>query len=141
MRKYSTFTAQNGITFGVLLVPASGEYLLADRDLVEFYDTRYSYGQYGQFISRYDADQIKSGRAGLYLHGGVLEWQIDADTMRQIREWLWPGPGVHPDGIETFADALQSVWGEWADQDISEFVDTVATDLRALAKRIRTGEW
>ena len=56
--------------------------------LIEFYDARYNFTPYGQFISRYYAATLKSRQGGLNLHGGVPEWQVDAGNMEKVAAWI-----------------------------------------------------
>lgn len=56
--------------------------------LIEFYDARYNFTPYGQFISRYYAKTLKSHNGGLNLHGGVPEWQVDAANMGKVVAWI-----------------------------------------------------
>lgn len=92
-----TVTADNGITFLARIVREGDTYgrnrcLTHDEPmpLVEFYDTRYSHTEFGQFVSRYYADTIAglpSGR-GLDLDGGVPNWTIDGESMRFVSAWV-----------------------------------------------------
>ena len=56
--------------------------------LIEFYDARYNFTPYGQFISRYYAATLKSHNGNLNLHGGVPEWQVDAANMGKVVAWI-----------------------------------------------------
>ncbi len=57
--------------------------------LVEFYDTRYDHTPDGQFVSRYyKSTLMANNRDGLCLQGGVPDWQIDGDALKNIKEWL-----------------------------------------------------
>ena len=59
--------------------------------LVEFYDGRYMYTPFGQFVSRYYISTILKGNldsTGLCLDGGVPEWQVSADDMKQVITFL-----------------------------------------------------
>ena len=57
--------------------------------LVEFYDTRYSHTEFGQFISRYSSKTLLNetdgyGRklgSGLCLDTGVPAWSVDRESM------------------------------------------------------------
>jgi hypothetical protein len=64
-----------GVNFNVMLFTSDGE------ELVEFYDTRYPHGPYGQFVSRYYKSSIE-GCVGLDLDGGIPEWKVSAEGMR-----------------------------------------------------------
>lgn len=51
---------------------------------VEFWDLTHN-----QFVSRYYLTTLMEIRGhGLNLHGGVPGWQIDADSVRQVQNWL-----------------------------------------------------
>jgi hypothetical protein len=86
---------KNGIPFLVLdLKPGQvGAYPVARAERqVEFYDARFPHTRYGQFVSRYYADTLLTGRLrGLNLNGGVPNWSIDADTWTTIEQWLKEG--------------------------------------------------
>ena len=61
--------------------------------MVEFYDTRYSFTPYGQFVSRYYVDTLKHDRNalerwGLDLDGGVPDWKVSPDAMREVFHFL-----------------------------------------------------
>jgi hypothetical protein len=57
--------------------------------LVEFYDARYNHTKYGQFVSRYYRSTLLRQRGrGLFLNEAAEAWQIDAETMADIRQWL-----------------------------------------------------
>lgn len=61
--------------------------------MVEFYDRRFdhksSMGR-GQFVSRYYTNTILSGEYpdGLCLDGGIPEWTVSAEGMKQVVEYL-----------------------------------------------------
>ena len=58
------------------------------RPMVEFYDTRHGKGR-GQFVQRYYIETILDGSTGgLCLMGGVLDWNLNSDDMRKVREYL-----------------------------------------------------
>jgi len=44
-----------------------------------------------------------------------------------------------PDGLRNFAQAVDFVWGEWADEDLIVLAAKVSEDLKALADRIEKG--
>ena len=91
--KIHTFTSTLGIPWVVKLVPAGRMYgfedgrpcLVAERDLVEFYDGRYDHTHIGQFVSHYYAEtlanRIERGYDGLNLHGGEPDWQITSEEL------------------------------------------------------------
>lgn len=89
-----TIIAANGVKFTVLdLQPGEfGAFSAArsEQRQVEFYDAHYRFTQWGQFVTRYNADQItgKDRSRGLDLDGGVPAWSIDAKTYRTIQAWL-----------------------------------------------------
>jgi hypothetical protein len=87
---------KNGIPFRVLdLQPGQvGAYPAAKgpERIVEFYDARFPHTTYGQFVSRYYANTLLTGRLhGLCLDGLVRNWSIDADTWSTIENWLKEG--------------------------------------------------
>jgi hypothetical protein len=47
---------------------------------------------------------------------------------------------VHVEAIEDFAEAIQMVWVEFSDEDLSELAEKSASLLRTLAARIRKGD-
>jgi hypothetical protein len=61
--------------------------------MVEFYDSRFdhksSMGR-GQFVSRYYTSTILGGEYsnGLCLDGGIPEWTVSAEGMKQVVEYL-----------------------------------------------------
>jgi len=64
-----------------------------DRPMVEFYDHRYTHGDWadrGQFVSRYYVSTLLEGEnRGLCLDGGnANEWSVSADEMALVREYL-----------------------------------------------------
>lgn len=95
-----TFENNKGREFLVLFLEPgeSGAYPAAmepDKQVIEFYDVLYPHTQYGQFVSRYFADEIMPGYAGINLSGGVPVWSIDKDAMNLIRAWAsewWTKP-------------------------------------------------
>ena len=58
--------------------------------LVEFYDARYPFTAYGQFVSRYYMTTLldRSEAYGLDLDGGIRDWKIDRNTMASVMNWL-----------------------------------------------------
>ena len=61
--------------------------------LVEFYDTRYTSSDFadrGLFVSRYYASSLIDSQYpnGLCLDGGVPEWSVSADGMKQVLEYI-----------------------------------------------------
>lgn len=94
-----TITSMTGVRFNVRILRAGDAYgvtgmLTADREMVEFYDTRYPHTQYGQFVSRYyvstilGRDTYGNGKGGLDLMGYEPAWKIDAAAMYVVRLWL-----------------------------------------------------
>lgn len=58
-------------------------------DHVEFYDARYKWTEYGQFVSAYYTDSLLDhGSYGLDLHGGVPSWKIDKETFSEVLTFL-----------------------------------------------------
>lgn len=58
--------------------------------MVEFYDTRYSHTEHGQFVSRYWASTIVDHdmNYGLALDLSVPGWTIHKEDMRQVVEFV-----------------------------------------------------
>lgn len=60
---------------------------------MEFYDARQqdiSFGQLGQFVSRYYCKTILEGSFpwGLSLDGGIPQWSVSSAGMRQVQEFI-----------------------------------------------------
>ena len=90
-----TITSEGGVPFLIRIVGEGERYgrnncLTHDEPmpLVEFYDGRFPHTEFGQFISRYYADNILSHEGGLDLEFSVPDWKIDADSMRYVRAWV-----------------------------------------------------
>ena len=61
--------------------------------LVEFYDPKYTkgFGPDGQFVSRYYIYTLlghEPGRVGLCLDGGIPEWSISPQGVREVQRYL-----------------------------------------------------
>jgi hypothetical protein len=57
--------------------------------MVEFYDRRYPFTAYGQFIGRYYLHTLLDRNpVGLCLDGGHQCWNLDADDFSQVQAWL-----------------------------------------------------
>jgi hypothetical protein len=56
--------------------------------MVEFYDSRYPHTEYGQFVSRYYVSTLIDHNCDLTLDGGVPEWSVSANGMKQVVEYL-----------------------------------------------------
>lgn len=88
--------------FRVVYVPRGSSYgatgaLIADADLVEFYDARHDHTVHGQFVSRYHVATIREhGRQGLDLDTGVKAWRVNKHAMGQVVDWLPPVPSRLP---------------------------------------------
>lgn len=88
VEKYNVRVVQVGDKYG------RNDCLINDKaPLVEFYDVRYndpSFMGRGQFVSRYYVDTIMEGDYpnGLSLDGGIPEWSVGADAMRQVKQYL-----------------------------------------------------
>lgn len=64
-----------------------------DSPLVEFYDARQydkTFGQLGQFVSRYYCKTILEGAFpwGLSLDGGIPQWSVSSAGMSLVQEFL-----------------------------------------------------
>lgn len=84
------------IPMRVLLIPAgekSPNYPgmeSAGKDMIEFYDFRYSHTPDGQFITRYYVETLMLNRCpqGLDLQGSVPEWKITAQVLDYVLSWV-----------------------------------------------------
>ena len=92
---YQTATFYDQIEWTVRLIEKGQGYGLNDKlihteeePLIEFFDARHRHTDYGQFVSRYYVSTFMGGDGGLTLYGGVLDWQIDAETRRLVKQWL-----------------------------------------------------
>jgi hypothetical protein len=62
--------------------------------MVEFYDTRYTdsdFADRGQFVSRYYVSTLLEDNQypnGLCLDGGITEWSVSADGMKQVLKYI-----------------------------------------------------
>lgn len=86
-------TNHEGRTFNVRVVLDGDKYgrddclTHAGAPMVEFYDTTHqdpTFGTRGQFVSRYFVDTLDAcvgGDTGLWLDGGVPEWQVSAENV------------------------------------------------------------
>ena len=63
-----------------------------DEPTVAFYDARYDFTEYGQFTggSFYVStlNEGESARGGLILDLGVPDWQIEANEMEIVMDWI-----------------------------------------------------
>lgn len=59
-----------------------------DEPFVEFYDTRHSHTDLGQFVSRYLLSTLRNAKEGLALAGGVPSWSLSAEFMATLNAWL-----------------------------------------------------
>lgn len=88
VEKYNVRIVNTGDKYG------RDDCLTNDKDqMVEFYDNRFdhksSMGR-GQFVSRYYTSTILNGNYpdGLCLDGGVPEWTVSAESMKQVVEYI-----------------------------------------------------
>lgn len=90
---------RNSISFTLRLVQKGQRYgangvLVAERDLVEFYDARFPDGNFegylGQFISRYRLHDVNQWPRyeGLDLDGGNPDWKLCGDAMAHVHDVL-----------------------------------------------------
>ncbi len=57
--------------------------------MVEFYDSRYPLTPRGQFVSRYFIETLTEREpAGLCLDGGIPDWTVSAEGMKQVLEYI-----------------------------------------------------
>lgn len=78
-----------GLTFLCRYIPEGGGYgledcLSASWPMVEFYDVRYNFTDYGQFISRYDVKTFNEISDGLNL--GTFELKDRA--VQEVKRWI-----------------------------------------------------
>lgn len=93
---FSVVNSSTGIKWNCRILNRGDKYGLnyclthnIDKPLVEFYDSRFPHTEYGQFVCRYWVETIlESANDGLILDFGIPNWQIDADQMQQVRQWL-----------------------------------------------------
>lgn len=87
------------------------------KTLVEFYDYRHRNDKEwkrGQFVSRYYAETLLEHDVnfGLSLDGGIPEWTVSADYMREILAWLRQ---------ELRADELPKLSDQLAENNLSQY--------------------
>lgn len=87
----------NDIAFNVRIVQKGESYGKdnkltheSNNPLVEFFDSRHKFSEYGQFVSRYYLSTLteKGRTGGLQLEGCVPQWSISDKGMEQVRDWL-----------------------------------------------------
>jgi hypothetical protein len=85
--------------FNVRIVKTGDKYgrndcLVNDKaPMVEFYDSRHNHSDFdgrGQFVSRYYISTLTTSQYpnGLCLDGGIPEWSVSADGMKQVLEYI-----------------------------------------------------
>lgn len=102
------FTTADGIPMRARIIRRGESYgrsggLVADRDMVAFFDARYpdhppfigselaeARERNGQHITHYNLDTLtdNDGHGGLDLYAGEPDWKIDAATYRDVRAWM-----------------------------------------------------
>lgn len=100
-----------GITFNVRIVRKGDTYGLngfythdKERNLVEFYDTRYDHTEYGQFVARYYEDTLLDrDNGGMWLDYSIASWTVTADNMKEVRDY------IKNDGGMKMKDTTQAV--------------------------------
>lgn len=99
---FSVFSTDTGLRFNIRIVDEGDKYGLdfcqtyepgsrgfeQGNPFVEFYDSRYPHTEYGQFVTRYHADQIQSLSSGLDLMVGDNHWKLCAESMTQVRYFI-----------------------------------------------------
>lgn len=89
MTKSILLTNSNGLKFNAVI--------MYDGLKVEFYDDRFKGilfdPEFGQFVSRYYIETLTRDSAslklnGLNLDGGIDEWSIDSDAMKEFFKFL-----------------------------------------------------
>lgn len=99
MANTTAISSGYGRDFTLKIIKAGERYgltgkLIADADMVEFYDQTHMFTPYGQFVSRYYVDTLLGrdglggATGGLILDGGVEAWRISPEGMAQVREWV-----------------------------------------------------
>lgn len=89
------FTTTKGVPMVARMIKKTG----MREPCIEFYDLRYPFttilthkegALQGQFISRYYVSTImeREPHRGLCLDGGIPNWDIDADNMDRIIDWM-----------------------------------------------------
>jgi hypothetical protein len=101
MKHTLAIAGTTGVLMRAVLLPEGSEYgrtgaLIAESDMVEFYDSRFPHCDHGLFISRYYLHtlQAKPAGQGITLDGGVTDWQIDGATADYVTAWAG-----NPDGV------------------------------------------
>lgn len=59
-----------------------------DEPMIEFYDARYPLTEFGQFVSRYYVKSLRGHTARLILDGGIPEWTVSSDGMKQVQNLI-----------------------------------------------------
>jgi hypothetical protein len=97
MTKMMKVTNPIGITFNVRFVMIGDNYGRNDclvnekKILVEFYDSRYndlSFGDRGQFVSRYYLSIIMECQTGINLEYGITDWHVSGDNVFDIQNFV-----------------------------------------------------
>lgn len=98
MNTENTFSINsNNIPFNIKIIFQNDHYGLDNcltykryEPMIEFYDARYPHTENGQFVSRYYITTLLEGNdnRGLCLDGGIPDWNIDAQAMNTVKEWL-----------------------------------------------------
>ena len=55
---------------------------------VEFYDMRYNFTDFGQFVTRYYLSTIMEHKGFLCLDGGVDDWSVSGKLIERVKKWL-----------------------------------------------------
>lgn len=88
------FKTAQGVPMAVRVVFAGDTLRDTDREhlgcpVVEFYDKRYDFTPFGQYVTHYDAMSIGTrGHGPLALDLGCPSWTVDAMSMELIAHWL-----------------------------------------------------
>lgn len=84
-----------GVPFNVRIVKKDENYGMSnslthtdDDPLVEFYDARYPFTEFGQFVSRYFASTLLKHNNGLCLDGYVPTWYITDKNMEDVKTFI-----------------------------------------------------
>jgi hypothetical protein len=92
-----TVTGTTGVSFKAVMVRKGERYgrtgaLTCERDMIEFYDTRYPHTVHGQFVARYYVESLREHglEHGLALDPACADWRIGGDALASVNLWARP---------------------------------------------------
>lgn len=142
VEKVISIINDRGIPFNVRLVEKGDNYGLnfalthnEDDPLVEFYDDRYKHTKYGQFVSRYYLSTLleRDKDYGLYLYADVPDWQVSAENMNDVLEFVEQKHLGESFSIDVFdKEELKKVaflYSDYVNESTSEFARTLDSEL------------